>query len=405
MRARIADEFDLFTAGLNTILSFHEVNHLKARASFENAPYMIEATHFPTAQLVPAPLPTIRGLKATSPTRDVTAVGFEDPNQPTAVDVELLNQDSDNIPQVLDQYIRRVARKVFEREPSQFMRPTLMLASELASSKLDPLLNRALELWAGTVLLVDPNLHWHLDSITFTPTEADMGARRSENLAVTSPLSYRILTHQLRGHLEKRCSLLAKSLMNDLERRLLQRGHASGYHFETFLTSVILLNCVEKMCWLFNTWNAKLAMRISLNQNTSNGQIDLSAATNAALSPWPFDRDPQSYVAKGDIVADVLSMLLKMRAVPPSVTFGEDGVIHFDASASAGRAARDAGGPHQQLQQGGFEQNAAVAAWFEGIALRAEDLERARDTPKWDATDCRCWEMRYVSRLILPDGP
>lgn len=40
--------------------------------------------------------------------------------------------------------------------------------------------------------------------------------------------------------------------MNELERRLLQRHH-NGW-FETFLVSVILLNCVERACWLFTSW-------------------------------------------------------------------------------------------------------------------------------------------------------
>lgn len=50
--------------------------------------------------------------------------------------------------------------------------------------------------------------------------------------------------------------------MNDLERRLLQRQQ-SGY-FETFLVALILLNCVERTCWLFRTWdNENYAQRVS----------------------------------------------------------------------------------------------------------------------------------------------
>lgn len=79
---------------------------------------------------------------------------------------------------------------------------------------------------------------------------------------VTNAESYALLCGQLRAAAEKRGSQLSKSVMNDLERRLLQRQQ-SGW-FETFLVSIILLNCVERMCWLFQSWdNENFASRVS----------------------------------------------------------------------------------------------------------------------------------------------
>lgn len=50
--------------------------------------------------------------------------------------------------------------------------------------------------------------------------------------------------------------------MNDLERRLLQRQQSG--RFETFLVALILLSCVERTCWLFQTWdNESYAQRVS----------------------------------------------------------------------------------------------------------------------------------------------
>lgn len=55
---------------------------------------------------------------------------------------------------------------------------------------------------------------------------------------------------------------LSKSVMNDLERRLLQRQQ-SGW-FETFLVALLLLNCVERTCWLFRSWDDEnFAQRVS----------------------------------------------------------------------------------------------------------------------------------------------
>lgn len=79
---------------------------------------------------------------------------------------------------------------------------------------------------------------------------------------VTNPECYALLSGQLRAAAEKRAWQLSKSVMNDLERRLLQRQQ-SGW-FETFLVALILLNCVERMCWLFRSWdNEAFSQRVS----------------------------------------------------------------------------------------------------------------------------------------------
>ena len=80
--------------------------------------------------------------------------------------------------------------------------------------------------------------------------------------SVTNSESYELLCSQLRAATEKRASQLSKSVMNDLERRLLQRQQ-SGW-FETFLVALILLNCVERTCWLFRSWDDEnFAQRVS----------------------------------------------------------------------------------------------------------------------------------------------
>jgi hypothetical protein len=81
----------------------------------------------------------------------------------------------------------------------------------------------------------------------------------------SDPESYALLCSQLRAATEKRAMQLSKSVINDLERRLLQR-QKSGW-FETFLVAVVLLNCVERTCWLFRSWdNETFAQRVSSNQ-------------------------------------------------------------------------------------------------------------------------------------------
>lgn len=91
------------------------------------------------------------------------------------------------------------------------------------------------------------------------PLESD--PRKSINDATDSE-SYALICGQLRAATEKRAAHLSKLVMNDLERRLLQRQQ-SGW-FETFLVAIILLNCVERATWLFHSWdNDHFAGRVS----------------------------------------------------------------------------------------------------------------------------------------------
>lgn len=79
---------------------------------------------------------------------------------------------------------------------------------------------------------------------------------------ITDAETYALLCGQMRAAAEKLCSQLSKTVMNDLEKRLLQRQQ-TGW-FETFLAAIILLNCVERACWYFRSWdNEALAQRVS----------------------------------------------------------------------------------------------------------------------------------------------
>lgn len=125
-----------------------------------------------------------------------------------------------------------------------------------------------MELWVATHVLVDTELTWKtFSNPTLPPTSmhalsqpSDEGRLPMEE--VTDPESYSLLCSQLRAGMEKRAMQLSKSVINDLERRLLQR-QKTGW-FETFLVSVVLLNCVERTCWLFRSWdNENFVQRVS----------------------------------------------------------------------------------------------------------------------------------------------
>lgn len=55
------------------------------------------------------------------------------------------------------------------------------------------------------------------------------------------------VTAQLRAAAQHRASTLSRNVMIDLERRLERKERCQG--FATFLVGILLLNCVERMCW------------------------------------------------------------------------------------------------------------------------------------------------------------
>lgn len=132
----------------------------------------------------------------------------------------------------------------------------------------DILLERVLELWVATHILVDTELTWKTyynptlppNSLHSLSQPSDEGRLPIEE--VSDPESYGLLCSQLRAAMEKRASQLSKFVINDLERRLLQRQKCGW--FDTFIVAIILLNCVERTCWLFRSWdNENFSQRVS----------------------------------------------------------------------------------------------------------------------------------------------
>ena len=107
-----------------------------------------------------------------------------------------------------------------------------------------------LELWSINHVLVDIEMKW----ITFGNSGPEGAGRHRQAIDhQTHRNSYELLCLQLRAAAEKRASQIARTLLNELERRLLQRTQ-SGW-FETFLAAICLLNCVERSSWLFSKWH------------------------------------------------------------------------------------------------------------------------------------------------------
>ncbi|KAA8652075.1 hypothetical protein EYZ11_005554 [Aspergillus tanneri] len=361
IRTRIAEEFELYNANLHATLAYHDVSSIRNQIKFEHYAGRIEVTHFEES-MVYVTFSALQGHKPSASTLDPQLQGLGDDSQfqgPLS-ELYLLDSDSDDLPGKLEMYIKKTAAFFYEREASDFMRPTLMLAAELSQQKKDVLLERVLELWVATHILSDSELSWKIFyNPTLPPTSMNSLAQPSDDGRMpidqmSSAESYALLCCQLRAATEKRASQLSKSVMNDLERRLLQRQQ-SGW-FETFLVSIILLNCVERTCWLFRSWD------------------------NEAFSQrWPLDKRPPYYASQGDRFSDILHMLLKMRSLPPKASPRPDNGVLKAVDGSDENASR----------------------WFDMIKITPLFLEQ-RQATVFDPNDSRSLDLQYGAKLLPP---
>ncbi|PWY83143.1 hypothetical protein BO94DRAFT_536624 [Aspergillus sclerotioniger CBS 115572] len=361
IRTRIAEEFELYSANLHATLAYHDVSGIRNQIKFEHYAGRIEVTHFEES-MVYVTFSGLQGHKASASTLDpqLQALGDDAQFQGPLHELYLLDSDADDLPGKIEMYIKKTAPFFYERETSDFMRPTLMLAAELSQQKKDSLLERVLELWIATHILADGELQWKTYcNPTLPPTSMHSLAQPSDDGrtpidSVTNSESYELLCSQLRAATEKRASQLSKSVMNDLERRLLQRQQ-SGW-FETFLVALILLNCVERTCWLFRSWD---------DENFAQR--------------WPLDKRPPYYSNQGDRFSDILHMLLKMRSLPPKANPRPDTGILKAVDGSDENAAR----------------------WFDMIKVTPLFLEQ-RQATIFDPSDSRSLDLRYGAKLLPP---
>jgi hypothetical protein len=284
MRTRLADELDMYSAGLHAVLAYHEVNSRKSRVTFTPSANHIQASHYPDTGIF-ASFSALEGQDLPTEKNIDPALGLN--LDFTGESLRILDNENDDLPSKIEGYVKNMSQTFFEKEPSHFMNVTLRTAMELSVSKADALLSRALELWCTVHILVDHELKWSINEKNIMMEEGSEGVPLDPQST-----AYQLIELQLSAAVEKKAANLSKTVLNDLERRLLQRSSTSS--FETFLVAIILLNCVEKSTWLFKSWE----------------QDYLKAR-------WPLDKTPIWYGSQGDRVTDMLHMLLRMRNIPP----------------------------------------------------------------------------------------
>lgn len=314
----------------------------------------IEVTLFPKDDLVlPASFRGVRRQTCSVLTGDLaTPLRLTMAEEP-AVEAQWLYVDADDTFGNLTTYLQSNDRLYCEREASHFMRETLIMAYEMLDENNDGLLRDAVSLWASTSILTDPHRVWYITSLPRTAEKPDETAQETippmQITPESDPLSYRLITGQLNELIEKRADSLCKSVMHDFEKRLIQRQKSQQQQFETFLTALILMNCLEKLSWLFNTWAVK---EQEVQNHEQYHKQDQSGDSPEATTPiatsrgaWPTKRSPSEYVERGETIAYIIAMLVKMRELPPPMAVDEEKYLVADLTKKPPKGARyDASG-------------------------------------------------------------
>ncbi|KAJ9647753.1 hypothetical protein H2199_001527 [Coniosporium tulheliwenetii] len=464
IRTRVAEEFTLYSAGLHAVQAFHAVGQVKAQIPFASVPGRIEATHFPETSTY-ITFTVLKGRRAEGSALDPALFdGNSRPNE--FAELEIVDTDSDDVSGKIEQYIKRMTPTFCETESSSFMSPTLTQAYSMSQnskvrsssvlndlnlrSKQDRLLISVLELWIATRILVDPDLRWQFFSNPALPPSMAPATMIQEDINASSSTShprrpidpatqrdsYDLIHLQLRAATEKRAANLSKFVMNDIERRLLQRQQANP--FETFLVAVILLACVERMCWYFKTWedsaappssmaeangsrpqpgtdsvdanippNSQPPLAQQLQQHAEQAQQQHQPSSSAAppppppahaepqprppqpshRPPWPLDKPPPHYSQQVERFSDILHMLLRMRGVPPKTV----------------TAPSSEPGNEGILTVAGEDADPAARQWFESVGVSERWVAERRDA-RFEGVAPGEWEGKYVGKILLGAG-
>lgn len=347
VRTRLHEQLDLYSAGVQVVLSQNRINLLKNQLQLLNNCTTIEVSHFPETE---------KSIELEA------LVALLEPTESQAIDrgnkdpfhqVIMIDQDAEDTPGKVEVYMRDVFHLFVEREPSRFMRVTLEIAVNELRQDEDDLLRKALELW-GLVESIDRERQW---SIIERPGAKGEEPRRIKEVQTEDDADiYTMICMQLNAAAERKANNTSKMLLGGMHRSL--QDSKVRINFKVFLTAVIFLNCVEKSTWAFKAWEQD------------------------HLRPgWPLERDPSVFTQQGSNLAGLLKMLLAIRKALPQTL-------------------RDASGKLVTS-----EQDPAIHNYFQSIDLDYDTILARQEGCQFSPADSRSLEFMFCSHLLISSTP
>lgn len=293
VRSRLHEQLDLYSAGVQVVMSQNRINLMKEQLKLVNNGAVVEVSLFSEAG---------KGIVLAA-----AATLVPPPEEPEAAEqgqepvhkVILIDQDKDDVPGKVERYMRDVLDLFIEREDSRFMRTTLEAARDQLAEADSDLVRKALELW-GLVESIDRERQWII--VQKASADAEEGRPIPEAETERDADIYTMMCLQLNAAAERKANSTSKSLLNLMDRQLADSKTKVGFHI--YLAALIFLNCVEKSTWSFKAWEQD------------------------HLRPgWPLEREPGLFTEQGGNLAGLIKMLLGIRKALPHVCRNAEGKL------------------------------------------------------------------------------
>ncbi|KAF9870062.1 hypothetical protein CkaCkLH20_12421 [Colletotrichum karsti] len=357
VRTRLNQELTLYSAALLVVLAQNRVK--QARQSYQllsNGTSLVVSLWEDSPSLSLAALVTPRQPQPEP--QPVAEDGGEQTNgdaqSPTLFQVVMIDQDKEDLPARMEEFLKLILPTLIQREPSHFMQVVLDSAQKFPEEKTTgKALKLAIDLW-GLIEILDRERGWYISE----ERQGVVVPRGPEDFAGSDDQDiYNLITFQLSAATERRANNVSNKLISELQ-RCLENGKAK-IHFDIYLSILILLHCLEKTTWTFKVWEM-----------------------DDFRQRWPLDRPPSCYVNQGHEIADLLKMLLTLRKAHPKTFRALDGRL----------AVLDIGDPDF----------APVVEFFNALNLDYDDVVRKLETCAFSPETSRSLELHFCSHVLLP---
>ncbi|KAG6004417.1 hypothetical protein E4U21_001085 [Claviceps maximensis] len=363
VRSRLHEQLDLYSAGVQVVLSQNRINLLKEQLKLINNGAVVEVSHFAEAGktiVLAAATAVLEPLQQQQ--RQQQQEDEEEGSKTDIVNsgqdelhhqVIMIDQDKDDVPSKIEMYMRDVLDLFIERESSRFMRITLETAKERLAKSENELLRKALELW-GLVESIDRERQWSIVEKQSADAEHGRPIKEADNESDAD--IYTMMCMQLNAAAERKANSTSKALLNLMDRQLADSKTKVGFHI--FLTALIFLNCVEKSTWAFKAWEQD------------------------HLRPgWPLERDPSVFTQQGGNLAGLIKMLLGIRKALPQTCRDTEGKL------------------------AALDQDPDIVKYFCNLDMEYDTIEARQRGSQFSPADSRSLELMFCSHLLLPNVP
>lgn len=289
IRTRVADEFSLYNTSYFFAKARDKVNALIGSTAVEKSGGQIEVSFFNNEEGTRLTLPAFQTCGGSAPQR-----------------LYALQVDTQDAIKAVETYLFAEQSCFVEAETNSLVRTTLDNLRDLTSARSDPLASQTIMLYSASLILNGAkSSSWRLAHVmpgagSNAPKRVDIDSARSD---------FPLLRAQMLDAVERSASMMIKQVCHELERRLLAR--ATSTPMVTFLVTVLLLNCVERMSLLFRSFDTR-----SDTKGPNSGQETMIASAGAPTD-WPLTRPPSAYFKQGAAFSELLILLLRMRSLPP----------------------------------------------------------------------------------------